>query len=118
MMTKIDPVWLQQRQVDGVTRFTLMIPEDLDYFNGHFNGAPVLPGVVQLQWAITQAQACYGMPERCARLEVVKFQQLQRPGQQLTLELERLDEGRVRFAFFCTEKRYSSGRIVFEPESV
>jgi len=28
------------------------IPQDLDYFNGHFPQTPILAGVVQLHWAV------------------------------------------------------------------
>ncbi|BDY04383.1 thioester dehydrase [Ferrimonas sp. YFM] len=117
MLTKVDPIWVAHAQDGPLHSFELTIPQDLDYFRGHFNGAPVLPGVVQLQWAIRKAQQTFQMAEYCARLDVVKFQHLQLPGQSVTLELERLDDTRVRFAYFSGDKRYSSGRIVFEAES-
>jgi acyl-coenzyme A synthetase/AMP-(fatty) acid ligase/3-hydroxymyristoyl/3-hydroxydecanoyl-(acyl carrier protein) dehydratase len=57
------------------------------YFDGHFPGTPILPGVVQLEWALLLAREHFTLPPDFLRLERVKFQQIIPPGTRLTLEL-------------------------------
>ena len=45
-------------------RWLMLISPELDWFRGHFPDNPVLPGVVQLHWAVTAAHAC-APPNRC-----------------------------------------------------
>lgn len=93
----------------------LKVPPDLAYFSGHFPTAPVLPGVVQVQWAHMLAQAWLGLPPRFGGMEVLKFQQLVRPGDELELSL-RFDAQRAKlyFAFRHHGAPCSSGRLLFE----
>ncbi len=39
----------------------LTVPDDLLYFDGHFRVAPVLPGVVQVDWAIHYGRLHLGL---------------------------------------------------------
>ena len=91
----------------------LQIPHDLAYFSGHFPATPVLPGVVQVDWALMLAQELMELPTQFAGMEVLKFQQLIRPGDDVQLEL-RFDQerGKLHFAFRMADKPCSSGRIV------
>ncbi|MFD2640596.1 acyl-CoA synthetase family protein [Pseudomonas japonica] len=94
---------------------TLAISGDLAYFNGHFPQTPVLPGVVQVDWAIALGQALLDQPRRFAGMEVLKFQQLVRPGDQLLLTLRfDVERGKLYFAYTCDGKPCSSGRILLE----
>ena len=64
------------------------------YFQGHFPGEPVMPGVLQVE-ALAQvgAVAILGMPEHAGRiayfagLDAVRFRRVVRPGDQLSLEV-------------------------------
>lgn len=51
----------------------LALPPDHDAFAGHFPGRPILPGVVQLDWAIQLAATCFGFELRPATQVRVKF---------------------------------------------
>jgi acyl-CoA synthetase (AMP-forming)/AMP-acid ligase II len=106
---------LSQQQVDGEWHLDLMIPPDLAYFSGHFPQTPVLPGVVQVDWALSLGRRLLDLPPRFAGMEVLKFQQLVRPGDQVALTL-RFDAERSKlyFAYRNTEAACSSGRIVLE----
>ncbi|MDG9884374.1 acyl-CoA synthetase family protein [Pseudomonas sp. GD04058] len=109
------PEVVGERQVDGELHLDLVVPADLAYFNGHFPKTPVLPGVVQVDWAIALGQPLLDSPRRFAGMEVLKFQQLVRPGDQVLLTL-RFDAERSKlyFAYSCAGAPCSSGRIVLE----
>ena len=110
------PEVLSQTEDDGQWTLTLGIPPDLAFFSGHFPKTPVLPGVVQVDWALNLGQQLLVLPPRFAGMEVLKFQQLVRPGDQLELTL-RFDPERskLHFAYRNTNAACSSGRIVLEP---
>ena len=110
------PEVLSQTEVDGQWILTLGIPPDLAFFSGHFPKTPVLPGVVQVDWALNLGQQLLALPPRFAGMEVLKFQQLVRPGDQLELTL-RFDPERskLHFAYRNANAACSSGRIVLEP---
>lgn len=81
------------------TRCTLRarIPEDLRYFEGHFEGDPIVPGIAQLLPLIWEparrAWPDLPAPRAVARL---KFLGALRPGHEVTVTLER-SEGGVSF---------------------
>ncbi|WP_374439640.1 AMP-binding protein [Pseudomonas panipatensis] len=95
--------------------FQLAIPLDLAHFSGHFPQAPVLPGVVQIDWAQQLARQVLELPARFRGMEVLKFQQLLRPGDTCTLTL-RFDNarGKLHFAFTRGNASCSSGRLLLE----
>ncbi len=109
------PQVLEQRETDGEWLLQLAVPPDLAYFSGHFPVTPVLPGVVQVDWALELGRERLELPEKFAGMEV-KFQQLVRPGDRIELSL-RFDQERSKlyFAFRNGEAACSSGRIVLEP---
>lgn len=80
--------------------FAVSVPADLLYFEGHFPGSPLLPGVAQLVvLVLDQVRSLWpelGEPTRVGRL---KFKQPIGPGDalQLTLEREHAEPPRVHF---------------------
>lgn len=109
------PEILEQVETDGEWSLQLAIPPDLAYFSGHFPQAPVLPGVVQVEWALQLGQQLMDLPEKFAGMEVLKFQQLVRPGDEVQLHL-RFDpvRAKVYFAYRNETATCSSGRILLE----
>ncbi|UCZ82017.1 AMP-binding protein [Pseudomonas sp. L5B5] len=109
------PEVLERVQHEGEWRLQLAIPPDLAYFSGHFPQTPVLPGVVQVDWALALGQQLLELPGRFAGMEVLKFQQLVRPGDRIQLNL-RFDAQRQKlyFAYLNDGAPCSSGRIVLE----
>ena len=99
-------------------RLTLQVPDNLYYFNGHFPGNPVLPGVVQTHWAIHYARRHLNLERIFAGLEAVKFQHIIQPGAIVTLELQWLAEReKLHFSYHSPTARHSSGRVTFAPET-
>ncbi|MFJ4154335.1 AMP-binding protein [Pseudomonas sp. NPDC089752] len=109
------PEVLEQRREGDELHLRLTVPLDLACFPGHFPQTPVLPGVVQIDWAIALAGELLDRERRFGGMEVLKFQQLVRPGDELALTL-RLDieRGKLYFAFTCAGRPCSSGRILLE----
>jgi len=76
----------------------LVVPVDLVYFAGHFPGAPILPGVVQIAWAHRLAVRHLGAAEDLGSAARVKFKRAIGPGEALTLTLTPRADG-AGFAF-------------------
>ena len=90
----------------------LAIHPHLDGFDGHFDGAPVVPGVLQIYWALQFANTYLKpvSPLDITNLETIKFQHVMTPGIEVQLELE-LVGAKLQFVFSSPSRRYSSGKI-------
>ncbi len=112
--TRVEPA--SAREDNGEWHLELDVPLDLAHFSGHFPGTPVLPGVVQIDWAQQLARELINdLPPLFGGMEVLKFQQLVRPGDRLQLTL-RFDAERSKlyFTFRSGEANCSSGRILLK----
>ncbi|MFH0024196.1 AMP-binding protein [Pseudomonas fluorescens] len=111
------PEVLEQIETNGEWSLQLSVPPDLAYFSGHFPKAPVLPGVVQVEWALNLGRQLLKLDGAFAGMEVLKFQQLVRPGDEIQLHL-RFDAERRKlyFAYRNDTATCSSGRILLGAE--
>lgn len=92
----------------------LAAPHDLMYFDGHFPQAPILPGVVQLEWALMLARDCFALPPLFRGIHALKFQHVIRPDAAFSLELRHdASKGCVAFNYFSTAGTHASGRLMF-----
>jgi 3-hydroxymyristoyl/3-hydroxydecanoyl-(acyl carrier protein) dehydratase len=110
----VDPV-VMDRRVDaaGGAEVDLVVPHDLHYFQGHFAGTPVVPGVVQIKWALGFASELLHTRGVFAGMEALKFLEVMQPGARATLKLGYTQAtGKLRFSFEHDGARYSSGRIL------
>ncbi|WP_312958402.1 acyl-CoA synthetase family protein [Stutzerimonas nitrititolerans] len=110
----LTPERLGERQEDDQWHLELGVPVDLAHFSGHFPQTPVLPGVVQIDWAISLArQLIENLPPRFQGMEVLKFQQLARPGDRLQLTLRFVAQrSKLHFSYRNGDAPCSSGRIL------
>jgi 3-hydroxymyristoyl/3-hydroxydecanoyl-(acyl carrier protein) dehydratase len=109
-----DALLLSEQQRDGLWTLALRVPVDLVYFPGHFPQAPVLPGAVQIAWALTYAATRLGTPAHCHNMEALKFQQLLRPGDRADLTLHHdAARNKLHFTYRHGDKAYSSGRLAW-----
>jgi 3-hydroxymyristoyl/3-hydroxydecanoyl-(acyl carrier protein) dehydratase len=106
---------LTEREEDGIWTLVLQLPPELIHFDGHFPRAPVLPGVLQVGWALALAAPRLGTSMHCREMESLKFQQLLRPCDEVELTL-RLDaaRGKLHFAYHLAGAHASSGRLCVE----
>ncbi|MCC2676222.1 MAG: hypothetical protein K0R58_3169 [Ramlibacter sp.] len=111
---ELPPVQWRDRRLPQAALSLEIVPQ-LRVLEGHFPGAPVLPGVVQLDWAIAFArQAFPGMPPRFLRVDQLKFQQPVLPPLQLELAMEwSAEAGHLSFRYSSQHGAHSSGRVMF-----
>ncbi len=77
-------------------RWTFQVPVDYPFFEGHFPGHPILPGVVALGWMLAGAERFLGRPVEAAELLNVKFQVVILPGARLELLVTPKGGGRLQ----------------------
>jgi 3-hydroxymyristoyl/3-hydroxydecanoyl-(acyl carrier protein) dehydratase len=58
---------------DQTALVRLALPADHEAFAGHFPAQKILPGIVQLDWAVQLAATCFGFEPRPATQVRVKF---------------------------------------------
>lgn len=113
-MSHLPEILQRQTECDCVT-LLLHVSPDLAYFRGHFPGLPILPGVVQVDWAIKLASQSFTLPLSDFRdLKALKFSAPVQPDTQLKLTLRWNPEtGRLDFTYANGERRVGSGQAVF-----
>ena len=117
--TILSTEFLNTKNPDDKVVLTLHIPTDLDYFKGHFDQAPILAGVVQLHWAAEYAKQYLSMGTAdVMNIQVLKFQEMILPGQNVVLTLTKKSAEKVLFSYQSTTasgdiKSHSSGRLIF-----
>jgi acyl-coenzyme A synthetase/AMP-(fatty) acid ligase len=110
---RLPQVRLLERDPSRVT-LEVIAPADLLYFDGHFTQMAILPGVVQLDWAISYGRQYFELAPRFKAVHALKFQQLIRADMPVTLELLfDANKGSLSFRYFSAAQQHSSGRILF-----
>jgi 3-hydroxymyristoyl/3-hydroxydecanoyl-(acyl carrier protein) dehydratase len=94
---------------------TIDMSPELAAFSGHFPNNPILPGVVQIDWAVRFAAIHFGIKEISARDFQVKFRNIIRPGEPLALTFK-LDcsKNRLSFTYQSGDALMSSGQLKLE----
>ncbi|MDP2698564.1 AMP-binding protein [Thalassospira sp.] len=101
---------IQSRDGDRVN-LSLHLSADLVYFHGHFPDMPILPGVVQLHWAVHQAATIFDIPVTIGEVAQLKYRKPITPGSNVMLELDcDRKNAKVKFRYYSvTEGDHSSG---------
>ncbi|MDG1462053.1 MAG: hydroxymyristoyl-ACP dehydratase [Gammaproteobacteria bacterium] len=95
---------------DEVT-FKLFIDPDIHWFVGHFPDEPILPGVVQVDWALHYAKEIGFSAASFAGFSRVKFKAVVRPEVELDLNIRRSSDNTYRFSFSSGAVLYSQGAV-------
>jgi 4-coumarate--CoA ligase (photoactive yellow protein activation family) len=94
--------------------YELHVPRTLIHFAGHFPGLPILPGVVQVDWAVRLAATRVPAVRNVASIDRLKFMAPVPPGAHLKLTLVH-DVARLRaqFTYRLGERDCASGVITY-----
>lgn len=111
-------ITLMENERDGHWTLALLLPLELTQFDGHFPQAPVLPGVLQVAWALALAAPRLHTSMRCRDMKGLKFQRLMHPGDKVELRLH-LDHAltdaggaTLHFGYRVDGTHCSSGRLI------
>jgi 3-hydroxymyristoyl/3-hydroxydecanoyl-(acyl carrier protein) dehydratase len=112
-VTVLPEIRSSERIARGV-RLELEIPAGLSYFVGHFPDLPLLPGVVQVDWAIELGRELIPFTGSFRALSAVKFMRVIQPAEAITLTLEySADQRQLDFEYRLGERVCSSGSALF-----
>jgi 3-hydroxymyristoyl/3-hydroxydecanoyl-(acyl carrier protein) dehydratase len=96
-------------------RLQLHLPAELTYFEGHFPDCALLPGVVQIGWAIELGRTHVPFAGTFRALSAVKFTRVIQPNTIALLELQFASEKRqLTFAYEVDRFVCSSGTVMFD----
>jgi hypothetical protein len=112
------PLLRATRSAAGWT-FDVEVPADSRYFEGHFDGEPVLPGVAQLALVLQLYRGVTADYVELREASVLRFRRRILPGDRLQATISRPDErGRSRFALRRGADAVSKGIVAWgeEPE--
>ncbi len=113
------PEVLEIRPTEDGAILRLSIPENLAYFDGHFDQIAIVPGVTQIQWVVHYSRQYLGLTQVFSHMESVKFKELLLPGQQCELSLRYIKPAsKLEFRYRSEDAEYSSGRIYFHEHAV
>jgi len=108
------PELLEETRAGNRLSMRLRVPPALELFAGHFPGFAILPGVVQIDWAVRLARRHFGPLEDCAGVDAFKCRAPVLPGALLMLALDYDGGGpRLDFSYAQDDRPVSSGIILF-----
>ena len=118
------PAWLpviRELVVDPSLRSMscrFLVNHDLPVFRGHFPGAPIVPGIMQVGWAVELARNNRLVSGLCTGIVTAKFRRLMLPGMDIDAALERgSTAGQLQFSFRLRGDVVSTGRLQFGARS-
>jgi 3-hydroxymyristoyl/3-hydroxydecanoyl-(acyl carrier protein) dehydratase len=84
----LEPKILQQQISDMELKLELVFLEEAEYFQGHFPQIAILPGVVQVHFAVLYAQRYLEVQPEISSVTRLKFANIIQPKQQVNLSLK------------------------------
>jgi len=108
------PRVLSRHDDDTHLRLVLEIAPELGWFRGHFPGNPVLPGIVQVHWAVIVSRILYPVGGGPREIKRLKFKSVVTPPRIIELSLCSPTENEVQFDYSSLGHQHSQGRLIFE----
>jgi 3-hydroxymyristoyl/3-hydroxydecanoyl-(acyl carrier protein) dehydratase len=105
------PTILSREAKSGSLDLVLFVPENLFWFNGHFPGEPILPAIVQVDWAVHYGRDLGCDPRNFVGMPRLKFKVVIAPDSELKLSLA-WQNSRLKFSYTDHPVTHSEG--VFE----
>lgn len=104
------PEVLEERRAGDSIERECRVPLELACFSGHFPDLPVVPGVLQLDWAMELAAELLGAAPRVEAIETVKFRAALGPGAPFRMRV-RVGRGRVQLRLWWKSEEFASGLV-------
>ncbi|WP_010298455.1 AMP-dependent ligase [Candidatus Odyssella thessalonicensis] len=107
------PEFVERCIAQNHAKISFKLPADLSYLDGHFPEFPILPGVVQLHWAVELAQEIFGINSLVSHGSQIKFSNVI-TSSEVIYELNLVynsDKNMCSYRYKSQEKVYSSGNI-------
>jgi 3-hydroxymyristoyl/3-hydroxydecanoyl-(acyl carrier protein) dehydratase len=112
------PEFLERVRSDDALEWQCRVPHELACLAGHFPGLPLVPGVLQIDWAMGLAGELVGRGDvEAAEIGLVKFLEVLRPGEIFRIRVELEADGWIRFRLWNTESEFAAGRIRLAAEA-
>jgi 3-hydroxymyristoyl/3-hydroxydecanoyl-(acyl carrier protein) dehydratase len=108
------PRVLSRQDDDAHLRLVLEIAPELGWFRGHFPGNPVLPGIVQVHWAVIASRFLFPVGSGLREIKRLKFKSVVTPPRIIELSLCSPTENEVQFDYSSLGQQHSQGRLIFE----
>lgn len=106
---------LERRTAAQQATVGLRVPPDLDALRGHFASLPIVPGVVQVAWALHFGHAELRTTTVLAGMDHVKFRRIVQPGHRLVLSVAwEPHRSSLSFQLGTGDELYSSGRLFLD----
>jgi len=93
------------------------IPADSPWFQGHFPGDPMLPGIAQLHLVMGAIRASLGHGVRLVGLKRVRFKRVIRPEETIEIAADPVPDkpGMIRFQLMLEGENACSGLMLTGP---
>ncbi len=110
------PEILEERREPDALERRCRVPTGLACFAGHFPDGALVPGVLQLDWALELAGELLGAPPAVTEIQQLKLRTPLLPGSEFRIRT-RLVGSRVDFRLWAEHCEYASGRIRLAEEA-
>ncbi len=114
---KLSLPFVLNRSKNGKTfEINMMFKKNSNFFEGHFDGFPIVPGVVQLFYAKFFAEDVFNTNIENKECKKIKFSNVMKPETVVTLKLTRKGNN-LEFVYTAEGKTFSSGLFVIESQN-
>jgi len=99
---------------DNAVLLKMHVPKQTTWFDGHFPGQPVLPGVAQIFWVEFFACHFFSIENDALTIRDLKFNNVIIPDTPVALRLTSTERpGAIKFSYSNADTKLSSGLLVY-----
>ena len=110
------PEVFEEIRGDDFIEWSCAVPPDLSCFPGHFPDLAVVPGVLQLDWAMDLAGRLLGRTPRVAEVESLKLRAALWPGSRFAIRVRASSDTRIDFEIRGGDAVHATGRVRLESD--
>ena len=104
------PTVLDEHVAEDSIEQLCAVPQELRCLPDHFPGFPIVPGVMQVDWALDLATTLFGSVLDVREIGALKFRAPLGPGVTFRLKVERTGRETVAFRVWNDDHEFASGR--------